>query len=335
MTPAEIHQMAAPDTSERSPDMRHLPPNLPMPIRPTIAGGAASTVAAVDAHAAAESFAPLLAEPFAQAWATAAEPAVASGLRARLLGRAAASRLAERGMVTVRRRRLAHQALAEGVQAQQLYAAAPGLALRPGEPLRVRLIALADGAVLTPDRLGPALLDPLGRPQACRCEWLVMSGKVWLGDEPLSARDYHLQAARQTGPVWRAQGPALLFLRESADESADESAEIGPPEPAFTLRDADAGWPDFAPGIQRRVLWQQGGQAALLYFAQAGAQVPQHGHGHDEECLMLQGELYLDDLLLQAGDYQLAPAGSGHRITATDTGVVIYAHGDLNLQFEA
>ena len=32
----------------------------------------------------------------------------------------------------------------------------------------------------------------------------------------------------------------------------------------------------------------------------------------------------LDDVLLQAGDYQLAPAGTGHTITETDTGVVIY-----------
>ena len=48
---------------------------------------------------------------------------------------------------------------------------------------------------------------------------------------------------------------------------------------------------------------------------------------------MLQGELFLDDLLLQPGDYQLAPAGTGHRITQTDTGIVIYAHGDLDLQF--
>ena len=32
--------------------------------------------------------------------------------------------------------------------------------------------------------------------------------------------------------------------------------------------------------------------------------MPQHTHGHDEECLMVQGELFLDDLLLQEGDYQ-------------------------------
>lgn len=71
----------------------------------------------------------------------------------------------------------------------------------------------------------------------------------------------------------------------------------------------------------------------MLYHAQAGAAVPQHSHGHDEECLMVQGELFLDDVLLQEGDYQLAPAGTGHRVTETDTGVVIYAHGDLDLKF--
>ena len=71
----------------------------------------------------------------------------------------------------------------------------------------------------------------------------------------------------------------------------------------------------------------------MLYHADPGAQVPQHRHGHDEECLMVQGELFLDDLLLQTGDYQLAPACSGHRVTQTDTRVVLYAHGDLDLQF--
>ncbi len=71
----------------------------------------------------------------------------------------------------------------------------------------------------------------------------------------------------------------------------------------------------------------------MLYRTAAGAEVPRHSHGHDEECLMVQGELFLDDVLLQAGDYQLAPAGTAHRTTATDTGVIIYAHGDLDLRF--
>ena len=49
---------------------------------------------------------------------------------------------------------------------------------------------------------------------------------------------------------------------------------------------------------------------------------------------MVAGELYLDDTLLLEGDYQLAKASSGHVVTHTDTGVVLYAHGDLDLAFK-
>jgi quercetin dioxygenase-like cupin family protein len=123
-------------------------------------------------------------------------------------------------------------------------------------------------------------------------------------------------------PQLASRDGAHVFVREAE----------GPVERTL-VRDAEAGWPEFAPGIRRRVLWTDAGQAALLYRADPGAAVPGHGHGHDEECLMVQGELFLDDVLLQQGDYQLAPAGTGHRITETDTGVIIYAHGDLDLQF--
>jgi anti-sigma factor ChrR (cupin superfamily) len=106
-----------------------------------------------------------------------------------------------------------------------------------------------------------------------------------------------------------------------------------PGDAPATVLDRQAGWPDYAPGIRRRVLWSKHGQASMLYYAQPGVNVPLHAHGHDEECLMVQGDLFLDDVLLRAGDYQLAPAGSHHRSTETDTGAVLYAHGDLDLQF--
>ena len=271
---------------------------------------------------------PLLTEPFAQAWQA---PAPAgSTLRERLLARARASRAAEAGMVTVRHRHQHWQPLADGVQAQWLYRAEAGGAMRPGEPLQARMIEMAPGARLTAANLG--------RPQqllACDREWLVLAGEVQRAGQPaLTLRDYQRTPLGLATPDWQA-GPAgaRLFLRESIGPLEPALLGATGPREALTVRDAEAGWPAFAPGIRRRVLWHQDGQAALLYHAEAGAAVPQHRHGHDEECLMVQGELFLDDLLLQAGDYQLAPAGTGHRITQTDTGVVIYAHGDLDLQF--
>lgn len=260
--------------------------------------------------------APLLSEPFASAWA-AGDPgatAASGALRGRLLERLSASRAASAAMVTSRFKRLATLEPAPGVIARTLYAAPGDRALRPGEPVRARLIELRPGARWD----GPGAQH--------HHEWLVLRGSARIGETELGLRDYHVAPAGTAPGSAGTQEGALLFLRES-------TLPAGPGGTAFTVRDADAGWPDYAPGIQRRVLWQHAGQAAMLYLAQPGASVPLHTHGHDEECLMVQGELFLDDVLLQEGDYQLAPAGTGHRITETDTGVVIYAHGDLELKF--
>lgn len=258
---------------------------------------------------------PLLREPLAGALAADGPEADASGarLRNRLLQRAAASRAEAQVMLTARRSRLSAVELAPGVQARTLYAAAGDAAQRPGEPLRARLIELAPGSRWD----GPA-------PEHHR-ECLVLQGSLLVGSERLLLRDYHAVPAGSPPRDWQSDEGALVFLRES-----DLPAQTG--AATLVVRDEQAGWGDFAPGIRRRVLWQQAGQAAMLYYAQPGASVPVHAHGHDEECLMVQGELFLDDVLLRAGDYQLAPAGTGHRITQTDTGVVIYAHGDLDLQ---
>lgn len=259
---------------------------------------------------------PLLSEPFAAAWSAApdAPDADPGAMRQRLLGRLAASKAASAAMITARRRHLVSVCVADGVSMRTLYAAPADRPLRPGEPLRASLVELQPGAHWS----GP---DP-----AHRREWLVLRGRVRVGGMSMALRDYRALPAGWPAETVDSESGALLFLRESAVPTQGA-------ESACLVRDAAADWPAFGPGIRRRVLWQQDGQAALLYHAEPGASVPMHTHGHDEECLMVQGELFLDDILLQEGDYQLAPAGTGHRITQTDTGVVIYAHGDLDLKF--
>lgn len=259
---------------------------------------------------------PLLSEPFASAWSagTRVPPPGDDPMRRRLLGRLDASKAASAQMVTARLRRTASVRVADGVSVRSLYAAPSDRPLRPGEPLRASLVELMPGARWC----GPG--------PAHHLEWLVLRGDASVGSTDLASRDYRVTPAGHSPESVHTVSGALVFLRES------DAPGHGPAE-AFTVRDAEAHWPDFAPGIRRRVLWQHDGQAALLYHAEPGASVPLHTHGHDEECLMVQGELFLDDRLLQEGDYQLAPAGTCHRVTATDTGVVLYAHGDLELKF--
>ena len=258
---------------------------------------------------------PLLNDPFAQALAARA-PGLAGRLGERLSGRLAQSLKAEQGMVTVRRRHADAHAMGNGTDgaAQRwLYRAPSGRALRPGEPRAASVIELQPGARLT-------------LPEGGSREFLVLQGSAEIDAEALGLRDFLLLPAGAT-PVLASREGAQVFVREADTVGVDGALS------RTLVRDAEAGWPEFAPGIRRRVLWSGGGQAALLYRADPGAAVPVHSHGHDEECLMVDGELFLDDLLLQQGDYQLAPAGTGHRITETDTGVVLYAHGDLDLQF--
>lgn len=260
--------------------------------------------------------APLLGEPFATAWSAAggAPPSAAQPLRRRLLQRLADSRSEAAGKVTARLSRVPGAVVADGVSVRTLYASAAGRALRPGEPLRAVVVELQPGARWA----GPGA--------AHHREWLVLRGSAQVGPAVLSLRDYRIAPAGVAAEAVHSPSGALLFLRESEARPQDSGG-------ALTVHDAGSDWPDFAPGVRRRVLWQSNGQAAMLYHAEPGASVPLHTHGHDEECLMLEGELFLDDILLQKGDYQLAPAGTRHRVTETDTGVILYAHGDLDLQF--
>jgi quercetin dioxygenase-like cupin family protein len=260
---------------------------------------------------------PLLSEPFAQAWATSAPPATPV-VRERLHGRLQQSLAAEQGLVTVRQRRLTAESVAEGVSLRWLYRAPHTRELRAGEPQMACQIDLAPGTSFDLAQLG---ID--SGPREC----LVLQGELCLNAERLAELDF-VRLPASTSAVLSSEHGARVFVRAA---SAAEAATAD--EPVHVVRDAEAGWPDFGPGVRRRVLWADGVQAAMLYRTEPGASVPHHTHGHDEECLMVDGEIFLDDVLLQRGDYQLAPAGSGHRSTETDTGVVLFAHGDLDLRF--
>ena len=264
------------------------------------------------------------------------DPAWAARLQQGLAARLQRQRQRQAGCTTVRGATPLPLAGVDGVQQQALYHHQGAAPPRPGEPLRTTLFHLAAGAALpAAGWLASASPDGLQR------EWLLLRGQArWQGGPgprgtfSLRPLDYLALPAGAGPGDWHSRTGATLFLREAPAPEPASSAPSARSQP-FLVRDAASAWQDFGPGIQRHVLWAQGSQAAMLYRAQAGASVPAHRHGHDEECLVLQGELFLDDLLLQPGHYQLAPAGSGHHSTDTDVGALIYAHGDIDLQFSA
>jgi quercetin dioxygenase-like cupin family protein len=89
-------------------------------------------------------------------------------------------------------------------------------------------------------------------------------------------------------------------------------------------------WYPSTPGVQMIPLCGDKQVTSMLVRFEAGASVRDHGHALDEDCLVLEGDMFLGDVLLRSGDYQLAPAGSSHLGEMSDDGVTFYFHGALD-----
>jgi len=242
-----------------------------------------------------------------------ADPPAKTGgaLRGRLLARVADSAERNRGMVTVRARHGVAIELAPGVRSRALYQAADATARRPGEPLALAMLQLEPGARLD------AGLSLAG----CSSEWLVVRGSCTLDGLPLGELDHHGRAATAGEPLLTSEQGATIYLRNGGNDAT----------PTGTARARDAVWQEYAPGIRRRVLWQADGTVAYLARAVHGALVPSHGHHRDEECLMLDGDLFLGDILVRGGDFQLAPAGLVHDVVQAGSDCTVYIRGDADL----
>jgi quercetin dioxygenase-like cupin family protein len=196
-------------------------------------------------------------------------------------------------------------------------------ALRPGQPRQASIIEFEPGACWQP--------SDDGREQH---EWLVLAGQITLeaadiGAIELDALDFHVAPAESPTRMLSSCRGATVYLRAAPQAAGGPDVTT-----AATVRDAASAWDDFAPGIRRRTLWTNDVEAAYLVRAEAGAQVPAHGHRFDEECLMIDGDLYLGDILLRGGDYQLAPVGTRHGLHQAGSALTLFVRGDVELRFD-
>jgi ChrR Cupin-like domain len=89
-------------------------------------------------------------------------------------------------------------------------------------------------------------------------------------------------------------------------------------------------WYQTSDGVQVLPLCGDSQVVSMLVRFAAGASVADHRHELNEDCLVLEGEMFLGDILLRAGDYQLAPSGGSHFGEMSDVGVLFYFHGALD-----
>lgn len=247
---------------------------------------------------------------------TALPPSRKNTLAMRLGQRAADSVAAHAGLNTVRRRHGQWRTAKPGVRFKPLWQGASGNSV---------LLELSPGASL-----------PVHRHNWLE-EGIVLRGGLQMGDIDLGVFDYHVSPAGSRHDIIRSRQGALAFLRGTAlgDAAALARELLGgllpmPGQPARSVFFDSIAWQPLQEGILFHDLYSDGMMASRFYRLEAGARLEGHLHPLDEECLMLSGEVFLGDILLCNGDYQLAPVGSQHGEIYTDVGAFLFVRGAVN-----
>jgi len=93
-------------------------------------------------------------------------------------------------------------------------------------------------------------------------------------------------------------------------------------------------WMEAAPGLWYQLLSAdaRSGRVTMLVRLEPGVEYPPHVHAGREELHLLDGELWIDDRKLHAGDYNCAEPGTSDQRVWSETGclcVLITSHQDV------
>lgn len=165
-------------------------------------------------------------------------------------------------------------------------------------------------------------------------EGIVLSGGLQVDDLELSQFDYHVSPAGSHHGHIQSKHGALAYLRGSS---------LGQPISMFkevfggllpknhkeseSIINSGQGWVEVHEGLYQKDLWKDGKVASRFLRLAPNTKIPGHYHPMNEECMLLSGDLFLGDILLQEGDYHVAPAGTEHLEIFSDNGALFYVRG--------
>jgi len=173
-------------------------------------------------------------------------------------------------------------------------------------------------------------------------EILVVQGSLLAhgAGQALLPMQRHALALRSTADAGTlvapsADEPTLLYVRQMLVEPTSLPGPEGqwwrlPRAPLQVVPAAGRRWRQTFEGVEVLPMWGSTDITSMLVRFAPGASVPDHPHAANEDCLMLDGEMFLGDILLRPGDYQMAPAGVGHFGETSDVGCTFFFHGAID-----
>ena len=104
-------------------------------------------------------------------------------------------------------------------------------------------------------------------------------------------------------------------------------AAAGAMAPLVTIRSDEGEWHPVLPKVSMKVLLRARDSLTYLLRLEPGAKFPPHDHPQTEECIVLEGEARIGDLVVRAGDYHAATAGCPHGLLASERGALLFLRG--------
>ena len=159
-----------------------------------------------------------------------------------------------------------------------------------------------------------------------------------MADDPALCRSVEAWEERLSGlsaEETPLEPPAGLWDRiATALDEAPQEALGEAPDPAgfaITVRANEGEWQEIFPGVHKKALFvdRKAGYEAFLLRYDPGARLPAHPHSATEECIMLEGEAWVGDLYLKAGDYHVISGGMVHPEIRSDGGGLVYVRGEI------
>jgi len=248
-----------------------------------------------------------------------ADSALPAGMRQtvqeRLMDRLGESIRRHAGLLTVRAKDGVWKKVKSGVRSKTLSEGPFGSSV---------LIELAPGAVL-----------PVHRHRFLE-EGIVLTGGMQMGDLDLGPGDYHVSPQGSRHDQISSRQGSLTYLRgTSIGDMAGVALElIGGLIPvqggkAITVTTTTGQWLVVAEGVEEKPLWRDGQRESRFVRLAPGASLPAHHHEIDEECLVIEGDVFFGDILARSREFHLARAGSQHGEVLSDTGAVLFIHGGI------
>lgn len=153
------------------------------------------------------------------------------------------------------------------------------------------------------------------------------------GPQEVLDRDILEQLLLASAPLAPAPDRAAALKQRVLSRAREERAAAA--GDFVTVRSAAGGWIDYTPQIKVKLLHVDGRYNSVLVRLAPGATLPEHLHDADEECIVLEGEVYHGDIRVEAGDYHLARKGSRHGVMRSATGALLFVRTTMTVEARA